>query len=104
MLVLPTQDWRKSKTLKTDQVNHSDDEDSSVELIAAEELFYSGKTHLTEGFADLNKDKINRCKSQPFQESSRKLKVQREIPHQDRKNLLGFDHKAFVLMPNPLGT
>ena len=35
--------------LKTDQVDHSNDEDSSFEFIVAEELFYSGKTHLVEG-------------------------------------------------------
>ena len=41
--------------MKTDQVDHSDDEDSSFELIVAEELVYTGKTHLAKGLANLER-------------------------------------------------
>ena len=88
--------------LKTDQVDHSNDEDSSFELIVAEELFYSGKTHLVEGPLNGSADLIwSERKNQPLQKStvSRKFKVQREILHQNKKDLLGFDHNAFVFMP-----
>ena len=52
------------KTVKTDQVDHSDDEDSSFELIVAEELVYTGKTHLAKGLANLKSEKIKCCRSE----------------------------------------
>ena len=56
--------WLKLKTVKTDQVDHSNDEDSSFELIVAEELVYTGKTHLAKSLlANLKKEKINCCRS-----------------------------------------